>query len=128
MLKSISIAGALALLLLNASPHAAECDKHGALDLEPAINGSVSANGLFPEQGMEDAFRAYLAWTKDKGLSRLAAFEAVERDVADLGEGKGSYSGRFPNQEMEERFKDYLAWASEGESRLFYAFRAVDFD
>jgi hypothetical protein len=128
MLKSTLIAGGLALLMFNTTPRAAELDQAGAMDLEPAINGGVSAQGLFPEQGMEEAFEAYLAWTKEQGLSRLAAFEAVERDLNAADQGMGSMSGRFPNQGMEERFKDYLAWASEGDSRLFYAFRAVDFD
>jgi hypothetical protein len=125
MLKSTFIAGGLALLLINTSPQAAALDETNPRNLEPAQNGEVSATGLFPTQAMEDAFHDYLAWTKAEGLSRLAAFEAVDRDFP---EGEGSMSGRFPNQEMEEQFKEYLAWTTEGKTNLFYAFRVVDFD
>jgi hypothetical protein len=37
------------------------------LDLEPAINGAVSASGTFPSQAMEDQIAAYLAWSDKTG-------------------------------------------------------------
>jgi hypothetical protein len=58
---------------------------------------------------MEDAFAAYLEWTKSKGLSRLAAFEITEETLARASAGEGSLSGRFPTQAMEDQFKAYLA-------------------
>ena len=127
MLKSTFIAGGLVLLLATATPttQAVALDDASARQLEPALNGEVSATGLFPSQAMEDAFTDYLAWTRTEGLSRLAAFEPVVRDFP---EGQGSLSGRFPNQAMEDQFKEYLAWTAEGNSSLFYAFRAVEFN
>ncbi|MGB8145083.1 MAG: hypothetical protein WCF05_07930, partial [Chromatiaceae bacterium] len=80
MLKSTFIAGGLAFLLASATTQAAAMDDATARQLEPALNGEVSATGLFPSQAMEDAFNDYLAWTKTEGLSRLAAFEPVVRD------------------------------------------------
>lgn len=125
MLKSSFLAGGLALLLTSTSSQAAALDETSARQLEPALNGEVSATGLFPTQAMEDAFTDYLAWTREQGLSRLAAFEPVVRDFpAD----QGSLSGRFPTQEMEEQFKAYLAWAGDSPNSLFYAFRAVEFN
>lgn len=125
MLKSKFIAGGLALLLISTSSQAAALDESSARQLEPALNGEVSATGLFPTQAMEDAFNDYLAWTRERGLSRLAAFEPVARDFP---AGQGSLSGRFPTQEMEEQFKAYLAWTGESPNSLFYAFRAVEFN
>ncbi len=125
MLKSSFLAGGLALLLLSTSSQASALDETSARQLEPALNGEVSATGLFPTQAMEDAFTDYLAWTREQGLSRLAAFEPVVRDFpAD----QGSLSGRFPTQEMEEQFKAYLAWTGDSPNSLFYAFRAVEFN
>ena len=56
MLKSTFIAGGLALLLATAATQAAALDDATARQLEPALNGEVSATGLFPSQEMEDAF------------------------------------------------------------------------
>lgn len=125
MLKSEFIAGGLALLLISTSSQAAALDESSARQLEPALNGEVSATGLFPTQAMEDAFNDYLVWTREQGLSRLAAFEPVVRDFP---AGQGSLSGRFPTQEMEEQFKAYLAWTGDSQHSLFYAFRAVEFN
>jgi hypothetical protein len=125
MLKSIFTAIGLIFSLSAAASHAVALDEASARYLEPTLNGAVSASGVFPSQEMEDAFNDYLAWTKNQGLSRLAAFEPVVRE---LPEGQGSESGRFPNQDMEDQFKKYLAWTGEGNSSLFYAFRAVEFN
>jgi hypothetical protein len=37
------------------------------LDLEPCINGAVSASGTYPSQAMEDQIQAYLAWSTETG-------------------------------------------------------------
>jgi hypothetical protein len=115
MLKSTFIAGGFALLLASTTTQAAALDDASARQLEPALNGEVSATGLFPSQEMEDAFNEYLVWTRAQGLSRLAAFEPVVRDFP---EGQGSLSGRFPNQAMEDQFKEYLAWTGEDGGRI----------
>jgi len=59
------------------------------LDLEPCINGEVSASGLFPSQEAEDRF-----------------YEAqldVDLDLEPCINGEVSASGLFPNQEAEDR-------------------------
>jgi hypothetical protein len=76
MLKSNFIAGSLALLMFNTNPASSEPNRVAA-GLEPAVNGAVSASGSFSNREMEDAFAAYLEWTKAKGLSRLTAFETT---------------------------------------------------
>ncbi|MES9955790.1 MAG: hypothetical protein ABW086_01975 [Sedimenticola sp.] len=44
------------------------------LELEPCLNGEVSASGMFPNQKMEDQFIAYLKWVDQQGLPRSYAF------------------------------------------------------
>ena len=127
MLKSTLIAGAVALAMLNGTPSSSE-RHHAVMDLDPALNGAVSASGVFPSQGMEDAFRDYLRWTKAEGLSRLTAFETSERTLERAMSGEASASGRFPSQDMEEEFKRYLAWTDDTGQGLFYAFRVTDFN
>jgi hypothetical protein len=68
MLKSILITGAVALTLFVSGPRAAEATVSAANNLEPAINGQVSASGLFPTPEIEEQFSAYLVWTKAQGL------------------------------------------------------------
>lgn len=111
----------LVFSLLASSIYAGESNDPGA-SLEPSINGSVSATGLFPTQEMEEEFAAYLRWTKDEGLSRLAAFEYM---IDDKG---NSASGRFPTQGMEEQFLAYIRWVDDRKISPFYAFRVSDFD
>jgi hypothetical protein len=93
----------------------------GSLDLEPAINGQVSANGLFPSQSMEDEFTAYLKWTKEQGLSRLIAFEP-------LFDSGSSAAGDLPTEEMSEQLVAYINWVEEEGISPFYAFMVTDFD
>lgn len=117
MLKSTLTAAVLTALLLNAGPGSAEPTRAFHKDLEPALNGQVSASGLFPTQAMEDAFHAYLRWTKENGLSRLAAFESQYRDTDVL-----------PSTVMAEQFRTYLAWTETTEARRFHAFQVTNFD
>jgi hypothetical protein len=117
MLKSTLAVGTLALTLLVIGPRAAEAAGSSANTLEPAINGQVSASGLFPTQEIEDQFNDYLAWTKAAGLSRLVAYEprAGGEDV-------------LPDQRMRQAFEDYLTWAVETDRGLYYAFTTRNFD
>jgi hypothetical protein len=92
-----------------------------SLDLEPAINGAVSATGLFPSQAMEDQFATYLRWTKERGISRLVAFEAL----IDAGTAA---EVNLSNGHMEEQFEAYLHWVNEQGLSPFYAFMVSNFD
>ncbi len=117
MLKPTLIAAAIALSLFAIGPRAGETAIGTADHLEPAINGQVSASGLFPTQEIEDQFNDYLAWTKARGLSRLVAYEprAGAEDV-------------LPNEGMRQAFEDYLTWAVETDRGLYYAFTTRNFD
>jgi hypothetical protein len=77
---------------------------------------------------MEDAFVAYLDWTKAEGLSRLTAFESNEANLARAMSGEASASRCLPSKAMEDRFRDYLVWADDTDAGLFYAFRVTDFN
>jgi hypothetical protein len=44
-----------------------ELARRAGVDLEPCINGEVSASGTFPSQAMEDQIGAYLDWSARTG-------------------------------------------------------------
>jgi hypothetical protein len=121
MFKTILVTVVAGTLFLSGVGNAAERIGVGNRDLEPAINGAVSANGLFPTQAMEEEFAAYLRWAKDRGLSRLTAFESMfdsgDRTAASL-----------PNERMGEQFGAYLRWVDEQGLSPFYALMVTDFD
>lgn len=126
MLKSTMFVLVLGLLSVSVT-EAAEGAKAGPIaDLEPTINGAVSASGLFPDQAMEDEFVDYLAWTKTLGLSRLAAFEGFVNS--------GEHASRdlvgevFKNAEMAAEFDEYLQWVRRNQLSPFYAFKVSEFD
>ena len=56
-----------------------------SIELEPTINGGVSASGLFPNQELEDRYGTF-----------------TEQDVEPALNGAVSASGLYPNQEMED--------------------------
>lgn len=58
------------------------------LDLEPCINGGVSASGLYPSQALENRFGTF-----------------NDSDLEPTLNGGVSASGLFPDQEMEEAAK-----------------------
>ena len=45
--------------------------------LDGARNGNVSATGRFPNQAMEDQFKAYLSWVEREGLDRHHALQLI---------------------------------------------------
>jgi hypothetical protein len=45
--------------------------------LDGAKNGNVSATGRFPNQAMEDQFKAYLSWVEREGLDRDYALQLI---------------------------------------------------
>ena len=45
--------------------------------LDGAKNGNVSATGRFPNQAMEEQFKAYLAWVEREGLDRDFALQLI---------------------------------------------------
>ena len=85
------------LLLMSGPARSTETSGAADLDLEPALNGAVSASGLFPTLAMEKEFAAYLGWVKKQGLSPLTTFEPiiVGEDLA---------TAQFPSQRMEDQF------------------------
>jgi hypothetical protein len=121
MFKSALLTGIAGLSLMSAPVESAD-SLHGLNpDLEPAINGIVSANGLFPSQAMEEEFSSYLRWTKERGISRLAAFEPIV-------EGGDADDASLANQRMEDQFREYLTWVEKRGISPFYAFMVSDFD
>jgi hypothetical protein len=129
MIPTAIVPAIAALSLLAGSANSVEYAADEAqIDLEPAINGSVSASGLFPTQALEDEFTAYLRWTKEEGLSRLVAFETDATPVEPAADGAVSASGRFPTQSMEDQFVAYNDWVSDTGISPFYAFSVTDFD
>ena len=121
MLKNVLIAAPAALFLLSGPAQSIELSSATIQNLEPALNGAVSANGLFPTQAMEEAFTDYLRWVKEQGLSRLAAFQPL------VTEGYLA-SGQFPSQGMEDQFLAYMRWVDEEGLSPFYAFSVTNFD
>jgi hypothetical protein len=122
MLKSILATGIAGILLMSAPAKSAEETVGGASpDLEPAINGGVSASGLFPSQEMEEEFAAYLRWAKERGISRLAAFEY-------LIDGGAAHEVSLQNSRMESEFESYMRWVEVQDLSPFYAFMVNDFD
>lgn len=121
MFRAVIVAVVAGLLLMSAPVNSAEPVGGTSLDLEPAINGAVSATGLFPSQAMEEEFAAYLRWTKDEGISRLVAFESL------IGAGSTA-EVRLSSERMEGQFEAYLRWVEEQDLSPFYAFTASDFD
>jgi hypothetical protein len=120
MFKSILVTGIAGLFLLSGPAQPAQPTDGASLDLEPAINGAVSANGLFPSQVMEEAFAAYLRWTKDRGISRLIVFEPRIDATA--------VEASLPNERMATQFEAYMRWVDEQGLSPFYAFKVTDFD
>ncbi len=121
MIKSVLATGIAGLLLLSGPGKSTVAFGETVPDLELAINGTVSANGLFPSQAMEEEFAAYLRWTKMQGLSRLVAFESM------IG-GGSSAEIPLPDRRMEEQFGAYMRWVDEQGLSPFSAFMATDFD
>ena len=121
MLRAVLVAGIAGLLLMSAPVKSDEPGGGPSLDLESAINGAVSATGLFPTQDMEDAFTDYLRWTKERGISRLIAFESM----IDAG---SAAEVRLSNERMDEQFAAYLRWVDEQDLSPFYAFMVSDSD
>ncbi len=60
-------------------------------DLEPTINGGVSASGLFPNQELEDRFGTF-----------------NEDDIEPSLNGEVSASGLYPTQEIEDAVFDSI--------------------
>jgi hypothetical protein len=87
---------------------------------------TIYVEDAFPSAAMAEQFEAYLAWTKAEGLSRLAVFEALQRD----GQGTPELSAQplLPTAAMQAEFDAYLAWTQEQGLSPFHAFKVTDFD
>jgi hypothetical protein len=121
MLKPILATGIAGLLLLSGPGESSDRMGAASLALEPAVNGAVSADGLFPSQEMQDEFSAYLRWAKEQGISRLRAFEP-------LAKGGTAADADLASERMEEQFAIYLSWVEEQGISPFYAISVTDFD
>ncbi|KAA6184845.1 hypothetical protein F2Q65_11070 [Thiohalocapsa marina] len=81
----------------------------------------------FPTDAMAEQFAEYLAWTKQNGLSRLAAFESLQRgEVHESPHLSAEVS--LPTAEMTEQFHAYLQWVRKQGLGDFYAFQVTEFD
>ena len=121
MFKSVLLTGIVGAFLLSGVARSADTAGATSLDLEPAINGAVSATGLFPSQVMEEEFMSYMHWVKAQGMSPLVAFESRI-------DGDASVTDVLPSQDMADQFTAYLRWVDEEGLSPFYAFMASDLD
>jgi hypothetical protein len=135
MLFPTLMTGGLSLLLLSAGDLAAE--KMPPRDRPEAVL-AVSAQDLspgprlrdadaFPSAEMAEQFRAYLTWTKQQGLSRLAVFETLDPRQSHLSPNL-SVQQALPTPEMQAQFEAYLSWTRREGLSPFYAFSMADFD
>jgi len=92
MKKSIQIA-LLGLSLISVNALANE----GLLDLEPCINGDVSASGLFPSQDAEDGFVKHIHY---KSLQRTKS-----SDLEASTNGEDPITEFLPNQATEDHHR-----------------------
>jgi hypothetical protein len=122
------VAGGFSLLMASASDVAADQAALAEADgsLSPVAELAVVDQSL-PTAEMAEQFDAYLAWTKEQGLSRLAAFETLNPAQIHLSP---NLSAQFPlpTAEMAEQFNAYLQWTREQNLSRFYAFQITDFD
>ncbi|MBK5937787.1 hypothetical protein [Halochromatium roseum] len=128
------IAGGFSLAMLAAGNLAATETGHSTAPAfetpRPVVTASElhqidTASNPFPSKVMAKQFADYLAWTKSRGLSRLAAFEALR----DLEQGKPAAEVLpFPSEQMAEQFDAYLRWTEEQRVSPFYAFKVTNFD
>lgn len=123
------IAGGFSVLMMSAGHALANNADQPASELEAptTLFAPEIAPDTFPTDAMAEQFRAYLAWTKARGLSRLAAFEQLHRAGVDATPEQ-AMAAQLPSREMAEQFAAYLKWTQERELGKFYAFKAVDFD
>lgn len=112
-----------ALLFSSVSP--AEQGGARVMDLEPAINGAVSATGHFPTQAMEDAYNGFIVWTEGHGLSGDAAMKYIGQQIEPAMNGGVASRGMFPSQSMEDQYRIYLDWTRANGLSDLYAFERV---
>ena len=128
MLNSLLTAVSAGMLLLSGLASGESLDRRALMDLEPTTNSTISSRGSFPSKEMEEQFAAYLKWTKERGLSRLAVYESDPARLLEAAAEGSSATGRFPTREMEEQFLAYVEWIDEQGHGAFYAFQVTDFD
>ncbi len=91
-------------------------------DLEPTINGAVSASGRFPSQAMEEAYNAFIAWTEGHGQRGDAAMKYIAQQIEPAMNGSVASRGGFPSQAMEDQYQIYLGWTRANGLSDLYAF------
>ncbi len=120
------VAGGFGLLMVSATELAAAPSATAPSPVAVAAQTAPAA-GPFPTQEMADQFDAYLSWTKENGLSRLAVFESPDpsrmHHTANLSD-----AFVLPTPEMSEQFAEYLRWTREQGLSEFYAFKVTEYD
>jgi hypothetical protein len=91
------------MLVLMVAATSAVASPFNDIDLEPALNGGVSASGLFPTQDLEDRYGSAIA----------SPFNDIDLEPA--LNGGVSASGLFPTQDLEDRYDPAVAvvWYNE---------------
>jgi predicted YcjX-like family ATPase len=128
MLFPTLVAGGFSFLMAVASDVAAEQIALAEADQAvPSVTQPAGVDRALPSVEMAEQFDAYLAWTKEQGLSRLAAFETLSPEQIHRSP---NLSGQFPlpTAVMTEQFNAYLQWTREQNLGRFYAFQTRDFD
>jgi len=109
---------------VSATPHPANsasvADHTLVVDASALADVQASRNP-FPSQAMAKAFADYLRWTKSQGLSRLAAFKALQHPEYAQG-------FQLPNARIAEQFAAYREWTESQGLSPYYAFRVTNFD
>jgi len=131
LMKKLNMLTALAVmgtLFAAGNVSAAQPTTATVANLDPCLNGQVSASGRFPTQAMEDEFNRYLSWVAENGLgiehalaNPIEPAHALEPSL----NANVSASGRFPSQAMEDQFNAYVSWVQSTGLEKIHAFQGA---
>ncbi len=127
-LNTLTALAVLGTLFAAGTVSAAQPTTATVANLDPCLNGQVSASGRFPTQAMEDEFNRYLSWVNENGLgiehalaNPIEPAHALEPSL----NANVSASGRFPSQAMEDQFNAYVSWVHSTGRDKIHAFEGV---
>jgi hypothetical protein len=133
MLYPTLLTGVLSLLLFTVGDVSASTQPANPSSVaDPSLDHSLvvdvselaeveASRNPFPSQAMAEAFADYLRWTKSQGLSRLAAFKAMQHPAYAQG-------FQLPDARMAAQFAAYREWTETQGLSPYYAFRVTNFD
>ena len=127
-LNTLTALAVLGTLFAAGNVSAAQPATATSANLDPCLNGQVSASGRFPTQAMEDEFNRYLSWVTENGLGIEHALANPVEPVHALDpslDAKVSANGRFPSQAMEDQFNAYVSWVQSHGLDKIHAFEDV---